>query len=113
MSSALIYIYLAGIAEKAYIIALALSLIIIVLFYCYLEYVHSLSLKLSFKVLAAFLAVELFLGVFYIAFPSQTTFYTLAAAEVGKEVEISDTFKKAVDLINIKLDEALEEENKR
>lgn len=112
MGSVLFYVYLADISTRILAISsilLGIFTVITILYMinCY-EEEESINFKKIFKYALPF-SIPLFI---VLSFPSETTLYTLAAIKTGKEIEVSETVQKAINLINLKLDEALAEESK-
>lgn len=110
MEEALVYVYLADISQR--IIDLSwgvLGLFVIGIFYyvtsCCIED-KKIDVKKIFKYAIPF-TIPLFIG---LTFPSESTLYSIAAVKAGKDIEVSETVQKTIDLINLKLDEALKEE---
>ena len=112
MSSALIYIYLADVLPRivdisSCIVGLFMGGVIFYLIYCYSED-KTINLKKIFRY-SIFFSIPLLIT---LTLPSESTLYSIAAVKAGKDIEVSETVQKAIRLINLKLDEALKEENK-
>ena len=110
MGSVFLYLYLADIRMD--IIAIAF-LLLTISFTCWI-----MILSFDFKKVTLINTLITFIPsliciLIFTLMPSEASLYTLAVSKISEQENMSETNKKIADLINIKLDEALEEENKR
>lgn len=115
------FIYLAGVSEKLYIFSICLAIFLGIIAFVCIGSINEArtdedrkNCKYFFKIYAS-LAVLFF--AISVVIPDSKTMYAMAAAHYGEKAIKSETFQrlnsKALNLLEVKIDEMLEDQNAR
>lgn len=107
MNNAFWYIYLADVSISLASITLILSCLSF-----FFVFTAILIDEISLKKVCMYLIPAIVSTLIFISLPEKITLYMMAASEIKEDPGMSETNKKVIDLINMKLDEALKEKNK-